>query len=231
MESYNFITLGIDCQPAIALKSLNLRNYALPFDWVTSNVNMIVECIKDDFKFFHQELRFDSNNVLRDKYGFGFVHDYPLKKEGEPARVDNWMDYKADVIEKYERRIKRFNDILNSETPIIAIYKGRKEDIQYFKQNFKEKYNKTNIFYIIYNYNIIYPDRINDKIVFHDILFCSDDIVICNGHIDGTSISLQQEILSRAIDIVKQRTEILQKNQLILKANQSKSNRLILTSF
>ena len=178
MENYNFITLGIDCQPTIALKELNLRKYALPFDWLTSTVNVIVECIKDDFKFFHQELNIDSNNVLCDKYGFGFMHDYPSKNEHEQDPVDNWMDYNTDVITKYERRIKRFNDILNSETPIIAIYKGRLEDIKHFKQLFKEKYNKINIVYIIYKYNIQYFNMINNRIVFDDIIINGDDILI-----------------------------------------------------
>jgi len=224
MENYNFISLGIDCQPALALKELNLRKYALPFDWLNSTVNMIIECIKDDFKFFHQELNFDSKNILYDKYGFKYMHEYPLKNEDEYAPVDNWMDYKADVITKYERRIKRFKDILNSDTPIIAIYKGRMEDIQQFKDFFKGKYNKTNIVYIIYKYNLKYFNMINDKIVFDDIIIQSDDIVICNAE---TGI----DNLSRAINMVKERIEILQKNQLNHKANQSKSNKLLFTSF
>ena len=216
MESYNFITLGIDCQPTFALKQLDLRKYALPFDWLTSNANMTVECIKDDFKFFHKELKFDSNNVLCDKYGFGFAHDYPLKKEGEPAPVDNWMDYNADVIEKYERRIKRFNDILNSDTPIIAIYKGPKEDIQYFKQIFQEKYNKTNIVYIIYGYTIIYDytaNKPNENKERHiEEIIIDNDIVLCNPFdrfIDTFDKSTGITIFSNAVDIGK---KILQQN-------------------
>lgn len=211
MENCNYITLGIDCQPTFALKQLDLRKYALPFDWLTSNVNMIVECIKDDFKFFHQELRVDSNNILCDKYGFGFAHDYPFKKEGEHGPVDNWMDYNIEVVKKYERRIKRLNDILKSDTPIISIYKGPKEDIQYFKQIFKEKYNKTNIVYIIYGYTIVYnytankPTTENNNRHIEEIII-DNDIIICNPFdrfIDTFDKSIGITILSKAIEIGK----------------------------
>ena len=149
------------------------------------------------------------------------------KNEDEYALVDNWMDYKADVITKYERRIKRFKDILNSDTPIIAIYKGRVEDIQQFKDFFKEKYNKTNIVYIIYKYYLKYFNMINDKIVFDDIIINGDDILICNAE---TGL----DNLLRAINMVKERKEVkemLERNQLNRKINQSKSNRLLFTSF
>ena len=34
--SFNYLTIGYDCSPAGALKVLNLREFALPFDWVVS---------------------------------------------------------------------------------------------------------------------------------------------------------------------------------------------------
>ena len=41
--SINYLTLGYDCSPAGALKNLNLREFALPFDWVVSNVTILEE--------------------------------------------------------------------------------------------------------------------------------------------------------------------------------------------
>jgi len=46
---YNFLTIGFDCSPASALRSLELRNYALPFDWIESNIKSIEHCFKDNF--------------------------------------------------------------------------------------------------------------------------------------------------------------------------------------
>ena len=53
---YNFLTLGYDCSPAAALRNLELREHALPFDWVVSNVNSIHKCIEENFSVFHRNL-------------------------------------------------------------------------------------------------------------------------------------------------------------------------------
>ena len=46
---YNFLTIGYDCSPAAALRELNLRNEALPFDWVVSNISSLEKCFQDNF--------------------------------------------------------------------------------------------------------------------------------------------------------------------------------------
>ena len=51
--SFNYLTIGYDCSPASALKGLNLRNFALPFDWVVSNVNVLQMCFKTNFVTFY----------------------------------------------------------------------------------------------------------------------------------------------------------------------------------
>jgi hypothetical protein len=58
---YNFLTLGYDCSPAAALRNLELREHALPFDWVVSNVNSIHKCIEENFSRFHRNLSFNHN--------------------------------------------------------------------------------------------------------------------------------------------------------------------------
>ena len=42
----HFITMGFDCSPASVLRNLNLRGFALPFDWVVSNINSLNKCIE-----------------------------------------------------------------------------------------------------------------------------------------------------------------------------------------
>ena len=77
--SFNYLSIGYDCSPAAALKGLKLREYALPFDWVVSNVNSLELCFSSDFNFFHKNLIFNNNKTrLIDSYGFQFPHDYPL---------------------------------------------------------------------------------------------------------------------------------------------------------
>jgi len=145
--NYNFITLGFNCSPAIILKDLGLRNYSLPFDWILTNNIQIIHCIEDDFKKFHKNLQFTLNNHwFIDEYGIQYPHDYPVNDDG--TIINNWQNYHIEVLEKYERRIQRFKDIMNSSIPIIALYYGPYRYAVFMKKYMEQKYNKTIIFVV-----------------------------------------------------------------------------------
>jgi len=75
----NFLTIGYDCSPAAALRNLGMRDFALPFDWVQSNIHCIQRCFEENFEKFHTNLRLDAKRTrVIDEYGFEFPHDYPL---------------------------------------------------------------------------------------------------------------------------------------------------------
>ena len=77
--SINYMSLGYDCSPAATLKNLNIRDEALPFDWVVSNLQILITCIEDKFNSYHKNLRFNQRKTrLIDSYGFQFPHDYPF---------------------------------------------------------------------------------------------------------------------------------------------------------
>ena len=77
--TFNYVTIGYDCSPAAALRGLHLREFALPFDWVESNINVLQMCFETKFKDFHKNVTFNYNKKrLIDHYGFQFPHDYPL---------------------------------------------------------------------------------------------------------------------------------------------------------
>jgi hypothetical protein len=134
---YNYLTLGYDCSPAAALRNLDLRKFALPLDWVVSDINIIEKCLKDDFSLFHKNLKFNFNKSrLIDEYGFQFPHDYPRTNTNikdlsnnigdgifaeENIIVDNWIEYYNIVYEKYKRRIERFRNIIKDPKPIIIL--------------------------------------------------------------------------------------------------------------
>ena len=135
--SFNYLTIGYDCSPASALKDLNLREFALPFDWVVSNIKSLQKCFETNFVDFHKKLVFNYNKTrLIDYYGFQFPHDYPLNNMvdikndnigegifGEERGcfiIDNWINYYDDVLAKYNRRIERFKNIVWDKQPIIV---------------------------------------------------------------------------------------------------------------
>lgn len=41
---FNYLTIGYDCSPATALRNLNLREFALPFDWIVSKISSLDNC-------------------------------------------------------------------------------------------------------------------------------------------------------------------------------------------
>lgn len=161
---FNYITIGNDCSPAVALRSLGLRNAALPFDWVVSNVNALRLCFETDFDKFHTGLVLNNTHKrLIDSYGFEFPHDYPLDNtnlemdrigEGSISEEDgkvithNWLDYYEIVLDKYKRRIERFRNIMNDIKPVIVLCRHSTSDVLHLQQLFQRVYKKENVYFV-----------------------------------------------------------------------------------
>ena len=175
----NYISLGTDCSCAAALRNLGLRDYALPFDWVSSEPNKIYTCIMDDFNQFHRNLTLNSQNTrVIDEYGLEFPHDYPTSSEdlnvgegviGEAKIIDGWEKCHDLVLEQYKRRIERFKGIFSSAEPVVALYRGNPSDLYFFRSAFLEKYNKTNIVYVVSS----------------TVPYDSEDTIVCNTEETG----------------------------------------------
>ncbi len=161
---FNYLTLGYDCSPATALKELNLREHALPFDWVVSTIPTLQMCFETNFGNFHKNLTFNYNQTrLIDHYGFQFPHDYPLtnmtnvennigegvfNEECGKVITENWYDYYSIVLSKYNRRIERFNNIINDTKPIIVLCGYNTDDVLKLRELFITYYNNNNIYFI-----------------------------------------------------------------------------------
>ena len=168
---YNFLTVGHDCSPAAALRGLKLRNEALPFDWVVSNISSLEKCFQDNFMKYHTNLKFNHDKTrLIDEYEFEFPHDYPLQNidntdntcditddiigegviggEKNKIIISDWEKYYNIVKEKYNRRIKRFLNIVNDKKPIIVLCRYSIIDVIRLRNLFLKYYNKQNIIFI-----------------------------------------------------------------------------------
>jgi hypothetical protein len=160
--SCNYLTVGYDCSPAAALRELGMRDFALPFDWVTSNINAIQMCFETDFELFHKNMTFTKNKTrLVDCYGFEFPHDYPLsdtrdvEKAGEGTFAesgkcisDKWREYYSIVLEKYSRRIERFKRIINEPKPIIVLCRYSTKDVLKLQKIFMQCYKVKNMYFV-----------------------------------------------------------------------------------
>ena len=173
----NYLTLGSDCSPAAALKDLKLREFALPFDWVVSNVNILEKCFIDNFDKFHKDLvlKHDRKRLI-DYYNFEFPHDYPLNnmsnieniksedtyipEENDNHITDKWMDHYDIVLEKYNRRIERFRNIINDPNPIIVLCRYTTKDVLYLQRIFMDFYKKDNVYFVNSSTEIFKNDKI-----------------------------------------------------------------------
>ncbi len=172
----NYLTLGYDCSPAAALRNLNLRSFALPFDWIVSNIYNLEKCFEENFARFHTNLKYNySKKRLIDDYGFEYPHDYPLENnkinetnigEGvfgeEDGKIicNNYMDYYNIVVDKYKRRIERFLNIINDEKPIILLCRYSTSDVLKLQEIFLTIYKKENIYFINSNSEIFENNKI-----------------------------------------------------------------------
>lgn len=152
----NFLTLGYDCSPAAALRDLDMRDFALPFDWVQSSVSSLQNCLQEDFSNFHCHLRLKSSkNRIIDYYGLEFPHDYPTIN-AEPGIdnfpqgiiVQNWNSFTNSVKEKYNRRIQRFRNIIQDDKPIVILCRYPKSTAKILFNWFKTFYSKPNVWMI-----------------------------------------------------------------------------------
>ncbi len=111
-----FISIGIGCMPAIAIRNAGLRNASYPFDWVVT-FNGIIDIIKQDFKNY---LPKDNTDVCTLSNSFFAHNKFP------------------DDLETMQRRIHRFQKVLeNTNEELIFIRESHRSQ----HHDEKSKYN------------------------------------------------------------------------------------------
>ena len=126
------ISLGLDCSSAIwgtqnGYREKKLNNYmTCPFDIIFSTQEGIIECLRDDFKYFtdidYIELvkHGQEDVIIHKKYGFCFNHESP--GHAELYKTENWKFGKTHFIdnnykyfiERYKKRIQNFRNYIYS---------------------------------------------------------------------------------------------------------------------
>ena len=118
-EQYYFISIGDNCSCAQYLKNVFLRDFSLPLDWIAfastpKTLGFIADRFKDFFNkedFVYQHPYDDEFDVYYNKFaGYCSFHDFPK---------GNFDESFSSVKEKYERRIKRFCDLLDNYSNVL----------------------------------------------------------------------------------------------------------------
>lgn len=126
-EDYNVIPFGHRCGTALTIKYASLRKFSLPFDWtIPLYPDKIKNILENNFEYFIPDVK---NNIFENKYGVILAH---------------FDDDILNGIKQYERRIERFNRIIEENKKIYFIYMN--EDYIYSKK-YREKEINDKIFF------------------------------------------------------------------------------------
>lgn len=155
-----FIPLGQDCSVADALRRINKRKEAYPFDWMRCSVSSIIQCIKTGFEGFLKNTRVNGTSVL-DTYEFQYPHDFktvniekytdnPIYPEAEIA--EDWEKWLPLIQEKYERRIQRFHNSMRNSNIVFVINSVINDNIiEEIYATCNRVYENNNIYFIVIN--------------------------------------------------------------------------------
>ena len=148
---YYIIPFGHRCGTALACNYANIRKFSLPFDWgIPFFPQIIKNILENNFKNF-TDFTYYKNITYNNIYNFSSGH---------------YNDDHNINVETFNRRISRFNDIINQKKKIYFVYFN--EDYLY-DENYRNDEFNNNIFnemlllenfiknkYTNINYNILY---------------------------------------------------------------------------
>lgn len=150
------ISLGMKCDSAVwgvenNIRSTKANGYkTCPFDEMISNLPGIIECLRDDFKYFcdpeYLSLIFTGEEyfIYNKKYRFAFNHESPghsnmFHEQKWPEGMSHYVNNNfAHFIERYNKRIQSFRDYLSDPNNLINFilmrYNTHNKDLHELKE-------------------------------------------------------------------------------------------------
>ena len=112
------ISLGTFCMSSNIFKLTNKKRFSCPFDWIVTDIDMIMDCIKDDFKKFTDKNNYEE--IILNNKVFTHHKTYPIYIDSKKGKklytrfihhnpVNNDNDYSYFI-----RCIDRFRNVLMS---------------------------------------------------------------------------------------------------------------------
>ncbi len=111
-EVNHVCSFGKNCHSSFLLKKMNYKMESYPFDWIFSEIHIILDCIKNEFDKFLDKQYYSlpiESNIQRHEYYYNndcymFNHRNPLK--------DNDYEYYKRCVERFRKLIKNENNKL-----------------------------------------------------------------------------------------------------------------------
>lgn len=160
----NACSLGPLCQSSQILKDNKIKTCSYPFDWIFSDCDMILHCIKNDFNKFLDKGYY--NAIAYNRCGHSYYHNTMFNHHNP---LENENDY-----EYFRRCICRFKELLNCHEPKLFIMtfinmdhvqEELKNKLIEFNNNFA-KYTKNYVLLVIFH--IKHKKNNHHDITYHD---------------------------------------------------------------
>ena len=116
------INLGGDCQSAYQMSLHGIRHYALPFDSLITPVDSVIYLLEEQFCDFLKKdnlslvTKGTEKFILDSKYNVRLIHDFKLEED--------FLQEYDNIKEKYDRRVSRFLEILQTSRSVLFIRKN-----------------------------------------------------------------------------------------------------------
>ena len=193
------ISLGWNCGPATygaanGLRDIKVNGYrTCPFDEMVSNLPGVVECLKDDFKYFMndnylkiKEVPFSvggtvkgENLVYNTKYNFYFNHESPghgnlYMTQQWKGGINHYIDNNYALLkERYNARVENFREYIKmgcEEHEVVFIVFRYNKNIEILNQALKEIYPNLKYRVVIQD-----PPESKESVYYHHILMGVDE--------------------------------------------------------
>jgi len=168
-----YISLGPNCQTSMSIQTIGYKTESYPFDWILTNVDVVLDCIENDFKdFLNKDFYFKNELIGHKKYTDNmFVHRDPLF-------IDEDYSY-------IKRCVDRFLKLYQSDDVIYFVYTAYSNAIETDKllKLLNVLCNKNiNSHLIVYNY--VKSDETSYKIEKIEDVYCVTICLVYNETIE-----------------------------------------------
>lgn len=118
---HHVVSLGDHCLTSALLKKYGLKQYSLPFDWIFSNLETVLDCIEDDFAKFLDEKYLVTG--LNPGNHLATQHLYYEQKFNVDKFMFNHMAVTVPENRQYIlRTVDRFRKLLKSSEPKLFLH-------------------------------------------------------------------------------------------------------------
>lgn len=183
------ISLGEECTIAYYLKSRNYRKFSLPFDYITSDLDIIIDLMDNNFKDFFNVTK---HNIHNDNFNADGTNTIFINNVYENLTFPHHNLNSKKIVESFQRRITRFKNLISSDCNIIFIHLHFKKQINIDKFissinrfNPKCKFKLITLHVIQHNTkNIKKLNTDDEKISSYEIHYCEFKIYEIFSYVD-----------------------------------------------